>query len=78
MQAPREQDGVGRRPRLSVVKGELRSPRPGLGRERGRRLPAHPLDFDERGLPIAQPPLTAAERLRRLLRADWRAGVNPR
>ncbi len=67
MQAPREQDSVGRRPRLSVVSGELRSHRSGLGRELGRRLPAHPLQFDERGLPIAQPPLTAAERSGRLL-----------
>ena len=67
MQAPREQDSVGRRPRLSVVRGELRSRRSGLGRERGRRLPVHPLEFDERGLPIAQPPLTAAEHLGRLL-----------
>jgi hypothetical protein len=66
MHARREQDGVGRRPRLSVVRSELRSRRPGLGRQRGRRLPAHPLEFDERGLPIAQPPLTAAERLGRL------------
>jgi len=66
MQAPREQDSVGRRPRLTVVRSELRSRRPGLGRERGRRLPAHPLEFDERGLPVAQPSLSAAERLRRL------------
>ena len=78
MQAPREQDNIRGRPRLSVVGSELRSRRRGLDRERGRRLPAHPLDFDERGLPIAQPPLTATERLRRLLRADWRAGENPR
>ena len=67
MQAPREQDSVGRRPRLSVVRSELRSRRSGLGRERGRRLRAHPLEFDESGLPIAQPPLTAAEHLGRLL-----------
>ena len=67
MKAPREQDSVGRRPRLSVVRSELRSRRSGLGRERGRRLRAHPLEFDERGLPVAQPPLTAAERLGRLL-----------
>jgi len=67
MQAPREQDSVGRRPRLRVVEGEPRARRSGLGRERGRRLRAHPLEFDERGLPIAQPPLTAAERLGRLL-----------
>jgi hypothetical protein len=62
MQAPREQDSVGRRPRLSVVRSEPRSRRSGLGRERGR-VPAHPLKVDERGLPIAQPPLGAAERL---------------
>jgi hypothetical protein len=67
MQAPREQDPAGRRPRLSVVRSELRARRPDLGRERGRRLPAHPLEFDERGLPIAQPPLSATERLGRLL-----------
>jgi hypothetical protein len=67
MQAPREQDSVGRRPRLTLVRSELRSHRSGLGHERGRRLPAHPLEFDKRGLPIAQPPLTAAERLGRLL-----------
>jgi hypothetical protein len=67
MRAPREQDGVGRHRRLSVVRSELRSRQSPLGRGRGRRLPAHPLEFDERGLPIAQRPLTAAERLRRLL-----------
>ena len=67
MQTPREQDSVGRRPRLSVVRSELRSRRPGVGREREPRLPAHPLEFDEHGLPIAQPPLTAAERLGRRL-----------
>ena len=66
MQAPREQDSVGRRPRLSVVGSELRSLRRGLGREPGRRLPAHTLESDKRGLPIAQPPLTAAERVGRL------------
>jgi hypothetical protein len=64
MQAPRELDSAGHRPRLSVIRSELRS---GLGRARGRRLPAHPLEFDERGLPIVQPPLTAAERLGRFL-----------
>jgi hypothetical protein len=66
MQVPREQHGVGRRPHLSVVRSELRSQGSSLGGERGRRLPAHPLEFDERGLPIAQPPLSAGERLRRL------------
>jgi hypothetical protein len=67
MQAPREQDSVWRRPRLSVVRSEPPSRPSGLGRERGRRLPAHPLEFDEHGVPIAQPPLTAADRLGRLL-----------
>ena len=62
MQAPREQDSVGRRPRLSVVRSELRSRRSGLGRERGRRLRAHPLEFDEHGIPVPQRPPTAAER----------------
>ena len=67
MRAPREQDSDGHRPRLSVVRSELRSRRSGLDPERGRRLRAHPLEFDEHGLPIAQPPLTAAERWGRLL-----------
>ena len=67
MQPPREQDSVRRRPRLSVVRSELRSRQSALGREHGRRRPAHPLEFDERGRPIAQPPLTAAERLGALL-----------
>jgi hypothetical protein len=67
MRAPREQDSDGRRPRLSVVRSEPRSRRSALGREHGRRLPAHPPEFDERGRPIAQPPLTAAERLGALL-----------
>ena len=66
MQVRREQGSVGGRPRLSVVRSELRSRRSGLGRERGRRLPAHPLEFDG-GFPIPQPRLTAAERLARLL-----------
>jgi hypothetical protein len=66
MQAPREQGSAERRPRLSVVRSELRSRRLAW-RERERRLPAHPLEFDERGLPIAQPPLSAAESLGRLL-----------
>ena len=67
MQAPRQRDSVGHRPPLSVVRSETRSRRSGLGRERELRLPAHPLECDESGLPIAQPPLTAAERLGRLL-----------
>jgi hypothetical protein len=65
MQAPRKQNRAGRR-RLSLVRSELGSHRSGLGREHGTRLPAHPLDFDEHGLPIVQPPLTAAERVWRL------------
>ena len=67
MQAPRKQDSVGRRPRLSVVRSELRSRRSGLDRERSRRLPAHPLEYDERGFPIHQPPFTVAGRVGRLL-----------
>jgi hypothetical protein len=67
MQTPREQHSAGCRPRLSVVMSELRSRRSGLGGERERRLPAHPLEFDERGLPIAQPPLGVTERLGRLV-----------
>ena len=67
MQPPRQQHSVGRRPRLGLVTGEPRSRRSGLGRERGRCLPAHPLEFDDHGLPIAQPPLTAADRVGRLL-----------
>jgi hypothetical protein len=67
MRSPREQESVGRRPRLSVVRSELGSRGSRLGRERGCRLRAHPLEFDERGLPIAQPPLSAAERLGRHL-----------
>jgi len=65
MQAPRKRNRAGRQ-RLSLVGSQLGSHRSGLGRERGSRLPAHPLEFDEHGLPIGQPPLTATERLRRL------------
>jgi len=67
MQARREQERIGRHPRLTVVRGELRARRSSVSRERGRRLPAHPLEFDERGFPIEQPRLTVAERLARLL-----------
>ena len=63
MQAPRALQSAERRPRLSVVRSELRSLQ--RSREGGGRLPAHPLEFDERGLPIAQPPPTAATRLGR-------------
>jgi hypothetical protein len=67
MQARREQDSAGRRPRLTVVRSELPSRCSSVIRERGRRLPAHPLEFDEGGFPIAQPRLPAVERLARLL-----------
>jgi hypothetical protein len=67
MRTPREQHSLGRRPRLSVVTSEPPPRRSGFGRERGPRLAAHPLQFDERGLPIAQPPLSAAERVGRPL-----------
>ena len=36
-----------------------------MDRERSRRLPAHPLEFDRRGFPIYQPPLTEAGRVGR-------------
>ena len=67
MRAHREQDSVRRRPGLGGVRSEPGSRRSALGREQGRRLPARPPEFDERGRPIAQPPLTAAERLGALL-----------
>jgi hypothetical protein len=67
MPAPREQDSIGHRPRLSVVTSQPQSRQSGLGRAGGRRLPAHPLEFDERGHPVVQRPLSAAERLARLL-----------
>jgi hypothetical protein len=67
MQASREHDSVGRRPRLSVVRSELRSRQWDLGGEHGRRLPVDPFEFDERGRTIAQPPLTAPERSGALL-----------
>jgi hypothetical protein len=67
MQSPREREGADRRPRLSVVISELRSREPGLDRERARRLAAHPLESDERGVPVDQLPLTVVERLARLV-----------
>jgi hypothetical protein len=67
MQAPHKEDGTERRPRLSVVTSELRLRESGLGHERGHHLPAHPLQFDERGVAIDQPPLTMAARLGRLV-----------
>ena len=65
MKGPGE-EGADGRPRLSVIISELRSREPGLGRERRRGLPAHPLN-DERGVPVDQRPLTVAGRLRRLV-----------
>jgi hypothetical protein len=66
MQAPRKEEGADGRPRWSVVISELRSRESGLDRERTRRLAAHPLEFDERGVPVDQPPLTVVERLARV------------
>jgi hypothetical protein len=63
MQAPPTEDSAERRPRLSVVRSELRSRESGIDRERSRRLRAHPLAYDERGFPIYQPPLTVAGRV---------------
>jgi hypothetical protein len=65
MHAPREPHSAERRPRLTVVRSELRALQ--RSREGGGRLPAHPLEFDERGLPIAQPPPTAATLLGRFM-----------
>jgi len=67
MQSPREHEGADGRPRLSVVISELRSRESGLDRERIRRLAAHPLEFDERGVAVDRPPLTVVERLARLV-----------
>jgi hypothetical protein len=67
MQARRKEDSAERRPRLSVVISELRLGESGLGRGRRPSLPAHPLEFDERGVPIDQPPLTVAGRIGRLV-----------
>lgn len=63
MHAPRKEDGAECRPRLSVVSSELRSRGSGSGSEPSRRLPAHPLEYDERGFPIYQPPLAESGRL---------------
>jgi hypothetical protein len=67
MQSPRKHEGADGRPRLSVVISELRSRESGLDRERTRRLAAHPLEFDERGVPVDQLPLSVVERLGRLV-----------
>jgi hypothetical protein len=68
MHTPRREDSAERRPRLSVVRDELRLRESGFGRERGHGLPAHPLEYDERGFPIDQPPRTVSERLARRAR----------
>jgi hypothetical protein len=70
MRAPRKEDIAERRPRLSVVRSELRLRESAelrlresaLERVPSRRLPAHPLEYDERGFPVDQPPLTGAGR----------------
>jgi hypothetical protein len=67
MQAPRKQDSTKHRPRLSVVRSELRLRESRLGREPRRRLLAHPLEYDDRGFPVDRPPLTVAGRLGRLV-----------
>ena len=67
MHAPRKQDSAKPRPRLSVVRSELRLRESRLGREPRRRLLAHPLEFDERGFPVDRPPPTVAGRLGRLV-----------
>jgi hypothetical protein len=67
MQSPRKHEGADGRPRLSVVIRELRSRESGLDRERTRRPAAHPLEFDERAVPVDQLPLTVVERLGRLV-----------
>jgi len=36
--------------RLSVVRSKLRLRDSGLSRERRRRVPAHPLEYDQRGV----------------------------
>ena len=45
------------------MRSELRVRESSMARERSRRVPAHPLEFDERGFPIDQRPLTVAGRL---------------
>ena len=65
MRAPQKGGRSERRPRLNVVRSELRVRESSMARERGRRVPAHPLEFDERGFPIDQRPLTVAGRLGR-------------
>jgi hypothetical protein len=56
---------VKRRMSTTVVTNELRLQKWGLGRD--PRVSAHPLQCDERGLPVCPPPVTAADQLRRLV-----------
>ena len=48
MQAKQQEDIVKRRVSTTVVRNELRLRKWGLGRERGRRLPAHPASAGKR------------------------------
>jgi hypothetical protein len=50
MHARRKQDSAKPRPQLSVVRSELRLRESRLGREPRRRLLAHPLEYNERGI----------------------------
>jgi hypothetical protein len=67
MQQRGRQASVKRRVSTTVVRNELRLQKWGLGRERNPRGSAHPLQCDERGLPVCPSPVTAADRLRRLV-----------
>jgi len=51
MQKPPE-DIVKRRVSTTALRNELRLQKWGLGRERGRLLPARPLAYDKRGFPV--------------------------
>ena len=64
MQAKQREDIVVKsRVSTTVVRNELRLRKWGLGRGPGRRPPAHPHAYDERGLPVYQLTLTRAARL---------------
>jgi hypothetical protein len=76
---PRKDDGAKPRPRLGVVRSELRLRESRLGREPRARLLAHPLEYDNRAIPVAQPRLTVAGRLGRLVNpADQRVDESVR
>ena len=63
MMHPKQHEAiVTRRVSTTVLRNEWRVQKWGLGRERSSRVPAHPLAYDERGLPVYQSPLTGAER----------------